>query len=353
MSTRIFSDPRPTFFLADGVTPNAGGKIYFKEPGAGNTTDKAAYSDATFQVPLNNPVILNESGRPTQDIRLNGDYRVYATDENDVVLWDTPNYQTSTADAQFSDWASYLTYDVNDFVRGSNGKYYQSLSSGNSGNDPTTSPSKWVEIYFIDVWSASKTYALDDIVKYGDDLWVSQTASNLGNTPSVTSSSWRSFFEPSTDTDYQATSFRYSYFAGGIGFPLFVTTDITESAVSYETVGPSGSGADYEWLALDLIDSDAKAVEISILSRVERTAGADDYTQLSCFATSTSDSTIPSNETLVSEVSSWGGTTVTARAKNVTRFTVPLDANLQFKITWVQASSNIATLEAQITAYMR
>ena len=354
MTTRIFSNPRQPLMLKDGVTPNAFGEIYFYEPGAGSTTDKYVYSAPEFIEAnrLKQPIDLDGAGIPPS-IYLNGDYRVVTYDRYGNKLDDEPNYQPPSTEAQFDDWFSATPYSINDFVRGSNGKYYQSLSSNNRGNDPVSSPQFWVEKFFQDVWSQYKTYPLDEIVTYQGDIWVSQSANNTGNTPSTSSSFWRSFFEPSTATDYIASSFSYFYGPGAIGFPMSVSTEITPGISSFETVGPTGSGADYEWSALDLIDSDAKAIEVSMWGRVERSSGVDDIVSLLCYMVSTDYTGIPSEFTEVFNISTYGGTTITARIVNRTKATVALDSNRTFSIAWLGVNDTLVDLKAYITGYMR
>jgi hypothetical protein len=307
--TRIFSDPRPRLFKGDALTVNGAGKLYFYEPGEGSTTLKSVYADKELTTPLTNPVILGASGRaPT--IWLDGDYHVKMTDSADVTIWDIPNYEPADLSAQFSDFDATITYTIYDYVRGSDGNYYQSIVSGNVGNDPTadttnwkrafvgqfddwistyvyavddfvlgldgnyyqslttsnlgnnptSSATNWVQVYFIDVWNTNKPYAADDIVKYGGDIWVSLQGSNTGNTPAVSSTYWRSFFLPSTASGFTASSFEYrasgsSIFALG---SLDVATNITRD--TWETVGPTGSGADYIWTTLDDLPSGTKSV---------------------------------------------------------------------------------------------
>ena len=355
MTTRIFSNPYPQFLLSDG-TPNASGYIYFYEPGAGNTTAKAAYSDSDYSVELLNPLPLDLNGFPSSNIYLNGDYRIViktagATDVDRVVIRDIPNYQAPELDAQFQDWAANITYSINDFVRGSNGKYYQSIGNDNKGNDPVSSTTKWVEIYFIDVWSGSKTYAMDDIVKYGDDLWVSQVSSNLGNTPSVTSSSWRSFFEPSIVTNYTAASFEYrnsdgynttrlDIFGGGIG------------SAAFESIGPTSSGAANIWAAMDDMPAGSKLGIFRVTWNAVRDVSADDSLEFYAYARQTGGAALTSNTIIADDVDFGGSTTAEAAIRGSQEFIVPVDSSNRFDFYYqlTNADDN-EVIELQFVGY--
>ena len=285
MSTRVFSDPRPPITLADGVTPNARGKIYFYEPGAGNTTPKAAYANSGFTSELTNPVILNGSGMPSSGIYLNGNYRIVITTSADVTLVDEPNYQAPEVLDQFGDWLSYVTYDEGDFSRASNGLFYESrlggnigndpaispiywkqafvapydewlstypyqngnavtrngkaytslLSGENSGNDPASSPSAWVEAYYIEVWNQYKTFLTDDIVKFGDVLYSSLQDGNLGNNPSTETAFWKRSFTTSVSGTAE-----FSAVPSGISYAQLITHSLGTEDV-YLILSASGS----------------------------------------------------------------------------------------------------------------
>ncbi len=189
-TTRVFTDPRSQHFKSDGVSVNSSGKLYFREPGPNSTTLKNIYSDKDLTTPFINPVILDSNGR-APEIFLNGDYNVQMTDSADVQIWRIDNYQPPAVDGQFGEWGSTLTYAVNDYVRYTDGNYYVSLQSGNAGNVPSSSPAYWSQAFFITVYNASDTYALNEIVYRSGDLYTSLQNSNTGNTPETSGTFWR------------------------------------------------------------------------------------------------------------------------------------------------------------------
>jgi len=86
----------------------------------------------------------------------------------------------------FALWDTVVLYDKGDFVEGSDGRFYQSLTNGNVGNDPTTSTSNWKEIPFNGIYNATISYGSGDVAQTTDgNLWKSLAASNLNNNPST------------------------------------------------------------------------------------------------------------------------------------------------------------------------
>ena len=72
---------------ADGSV-NAGGKVYFYEPGT--STPKDTYTTSDLSVANPNPLILSSAGRGTA--WLNGAYKIRVTDADDVLIDEEDNY---------------------------------------------------------------------------------------------------------------------------------------------------------------------------------------------------------------------------------------------------------------------
>ena len=396
--SRLFSNPRPQFYKEDGVTVNTAGKIYFYEPGVGSTTLKSVYSDYLLTKALTNPVILSATGQLESDIWLNGDYKWKITNSLGVTLSTGNNYEPADLSAQFSDWDATITYSIYDYVRGSNGSYYQSLASGNVGNNPvgnttywvkafvtpfalwdsayiysvddftrgsdgnyyqsltasnlnnnpTSSAANWVQIYFIDVWNTNKTYATNDIVKYQDDLWVALSGQS-GNTPSVSSSYWRSFFSPRSYSNFTGTRYQYLQDAT-TGFDVAAT--VSESAASFSTVGPTGSGADHIWTAMNDITTDALAVSLKCTALFSRTSGADSDLTGQVWAVDGDSTNIPNGASRVIYCSAHGGTTIPAIASAVNDFNIILDSSRRFKIAWDGTNQTSAAIGLNLMGYL-
>jgi len=86
----------------------------------------------------------------------------------------------------FTIWSEVVSYDINDIVKGSNGRFYVSLSNGNQGNDPTLNPGTnefWKDVRLLGVWNSTFTYAIGDVVQDSTgNLWRALTA-NLNKDP--------------------------------------------------------------------------------------------------------------------------------------------------------------------------
>ncbi len=84
------------------------------------------------------------------------------------------------------DWAIGVTYDRYDAVHhvGTN-QIWVSLQDGNVGNTPGAAPLWWQQDDFQGVFGSGPgpTYAVGDVVRFGNGLWTSRRASNIGNYP--------------------------------------------------------------------------------------------------------------------------------------------------------------------------
>lgn len=79
--------PGKQCYLDNAGNPLVGGKLYTY--GAGTSTPKNTFSDATGLVPLSNPVILDSRGEAT--IFWTGAYKVVLKDSLDNVIWTVDN----------------------------------------------------------------------------------------------------------------------------------------------------------------------------------------------------------------------------------------------------------------------
>jgi hypothetical protein len=188
-----FTNPIPQY---DNNTGDllAGGKLYFYK--SGTNTLISIYSNDDETTLIANPVILDAAGR-VPNIFYTGTARCVLTDSNDVQIWDVDPVGGENQFGNFSGWNNDTTYNINEFVVGSDGKFYRSLQSGNQGNDPISSPQNntfWEEVRFRNIWNSSITYQLNDFVQDGDRFYLSKISNNLGNDPSAgTGVNWVDF----------------------------------------------------------------------------------------------------------------------------------------------------------------
>ncbi len=162
------------------MKPN-GSLRFFK---SGTNTTLVTYKDEleTIANPTIVPVLPNGN---VQNVFYQGSAKVIYLDEFDQQYAERDPVGGEKELGDFTLWDTTVTYDLNDIVEGSDGKFYISLSNGNQANDPTTTPTEWAEIRFIGVWNTNILYAIGDVVQTSDgNLWKALTAS-AGNNPST------------------------------------------------------------------------------------------------------------------------------------------------------------------------
>lgn len=231
-----FIDPRPKY-VHEGDTV-ASGKLYFWE--TGTTTDKTTWSDPGLTTENTNPVSLDGDGR-VPEIWLQGNYRVALYTSGGLAtgtkIFEVDGYEGSTASSQYGDWSNVTTYGEGDFVKASNGLYYQSLQNNNLGNEPSANAVYWVELGFITVYNANKTYSEGDVALYDGILYSSLQDANTNNTPDASPTYWQSY----TGT-VAASSVTYSNASSGLTATQ-VQAAIDEVYASTQPITKGGTGA--------------------------------------------------------------------------------------------------------------
>ena len=391
-TTRVFTNPKESYKKGDGVTVNSSGKLYFREPGNNTTTLKAVYANKELTAQLVNPVILDSGGR-APEIFLNGDYNVQHTDSSDVQIWRINNYQPVTVpEGQFADWDASLRYAVNDYVRYSNGEYYISLQSGNTGNTPTSSPTYWLKAFVsqFDDYDSAFSYSIGDYVKVGNIYYVSLSNSNLGNAPAGSPSRWSQafFFTVYNSTDTYAedevvyyegniytslqnsntgntpdTSFTFwrrpgvsvPPIAGFTGQIIKYIADSTLSAFAVagvlpigltSTVGATGSGATFTWAALDVVPANATSVTVGVIATAQKNTGASAIYTVDCTLSGNG----LTNQVVATTLADYGSATEPSLTKSAGVFDVSIQAgnvvlNVFFNDIATDSSTLFLTLE--------
>lgn len=207
-----YTDPRTQYFDSAG-DPLISGKLFFFN--SGTSTEKTTFADTSETIANQNPVILTGDGR-VPNIFFTGAARVKLTDKDNVQIFDVDPVGGATTAGQFSDYDNETIYGSGEIVIGSDGNYYVSLSSGNQSNDPTTSPTFWLQVEFINIWNPNKTFGLNETSKASDGLlYRSLVASNTGNDPVSSPTQW------------------------GFPVPKVQTADITDLAVTTDKINNS------------------------------------------------------------------------------------------------------------------
>lgn len=171
-----FINPAPEF------KPNS--KLFFFK--SGTNTQLVTYKDQ-FETPglENTQPVLTDSNGVVPNIFYSGSAKLVILDENNVQYGEYDPVGGETELGDFTLWDTVVTYDKNDIVEGSDGKFYMSLANGNISNDPTLTPTSWKEVRFIGVWNANVTYVIGDVVQTASgNLWKALTAT-AGNDPDI------------------------------------------------------------------------------------------------------------------------------------------------------------------------
>lgn len=345
---RVFTDPRPQQFKADGSL-NSNGKLYFYEPGATGTTKKAIYSDSALTAQLVNPVILDSAGRFPTIYLQETDYAVLHTNSSDVQIWRVGNYQPPSLDSQYNDWDASINYGLNDFVRYTDGKYYVSLQAANQGRTPAISSAYWSQGFFLTAYNSLETYQNNDVVYYLGDIWTAYNGPHTAITPGTDDDSWRSPGFAPPKSGFIDTSF--TYLGGGAGATISYDLTSNVALATYESIGPTGSGATNIWSTLPAIPADAKALILSANVLAIKTTGTDERFSLSCQFRQTGGTRV----FLGASTRGFGGATVGQDdAASDNTFIVPLDTSLRFDGFWnTLGSPDTSTVTLYYVGYMR
>jgi hypothetical protein len=191
-------NPRPQFLDSAG-DPLVSGKMYYFD--SGTDIPKVTYADVNLTIPNTHPVILTGDGR-LPNVFFDGTSRMKLTDSSDVQLWDIDPVGGENIGGNFEEWNPFIIYSANSIVQGSDGNFYISFTSGNEGNDPTTTPTEWQEIEFVNIWNTNVTYSIGDTVKGSDNLfYVATTEPNQGNDPTSSPANWGPPFDSVTSVE--------------------------------------------------------------------------------------------------------------------------------------------------------
>jgi hypothetical protein len=170
-------------YLDGAGSPVVNGQLFYFE--SEQNLAKSTFADQAETIVNTNPVILDSAGR-APNIFYTGSARVVLQDSANVQVWERDPVGDQSSFADFGQWLSYITYDVNDIVELSN-NFYISKTIGNQGNDPSVSSGSnvnWTQIDLLGLFNTSTTYSVGSIVFTSNGkLWASVVNSNLNHDP--------------------------------------------------------------------------------------------------------------------------------------------------------------------------
>lgn len=187
----VFGNSRPQFTDKNG-DPISGGKLFIGLPNQDPIANPAAITDLN-DVPISNPVTLDANGVPAQAIKLDAEFSQAVFDRNNVEVTSYQIARTSGfllyseltgLSGQGGEWNILTTYGKNNFVKGSDGNFYISLTDGNLGNDPVSVSTSWSEFAWPTIYNPSEIYNTGDTCIGSDvKLYSSAVDANQGNNP--------------------------------------------------------------------------------------------------------------------------------------------------------------------------
>lgn len=187
------TNPVPQFLDGKGDPLVNGQMFYFK---SGTNSAIETFKDDLHEIPNTNPVLLDAAGRlPNVFFDGSAKQRLTADDldtpEIGKLIWERDPVGGEKELGDFTLWDTTVSYDVNDIVEGSDGKFYISLSNANSANDPLTNADKWNEIRFLGLWNTNITYSVNDVVlSLSGNLWKALTATAANDPETDSGVNW-------------------------------------------------------------------------------------------------------------------------------------------------------------------
>lgn len=181
-----YQTPYLQYFDAAGK-PLAGGKLFFYD--AGTNDLKTVFTDIDQTIPATNPVTLNTNGS-VSNVFYSGLARVVLQNATGTQIFDIDDVGPEDLSGFPPLYVSDATYSLNDVAKTADGLYYRSTQNMNAGNTPSPSSEYWEKIDFIYTYNANSSYKIDDVAKFGGQLYISTIDANQGNSP-ATSNNWR------------------------------------------------------------------------------------------------------------------------------------------------------------------
>ena len=184
----LYLNPSPQVIDSNGNVI-VGARLFFYQPGT--TTLGTIYSDFSFTTIAANPQVTDSTGRYATNIYLNGIYDVVQENNIGVTLWG-PRRVGETASNQFETYDPNRSYSINDLVTGSNGRFYQSLTDGNQGNDPILEANiiHWNRLSLPTIWNRLFMYEAGDIAIASNGSSYTALVANIDQEPMISPASW-------------------------------------------------------------------------------------------------------------------------------------------------------------------
>jgi hypothetical protein len=142
-----------------------------------------------------------------------------------------------------------------------------------------------------------------------------------------------------------------------LGYPLHDVASLSLDSViaaplTFESVGPTGSGADNIWTALDGIPTSADWITLRVLTYAEQSAGtAGNLLKAEAYARKHGTSLTANSGTVIAEAGAMLDTAGKGYCINYTQATVPLDGSNLFDITYRLINETFGSCDIRLVGY--
>ena len=130
-------------------------KLFFFR--SGTNTQLVTFKDQLEEIENTHPVLTDSAGF-VPNVFFSASAKLVVQDENNVQYIEVDPVGGEKQLGDFTLWDAVVTYDKNDIAEGSDGEFYRSLTNGNTGNDPVTSPVSWEHMSMLGIWNTNITY---------------------------------------------------------------------------------------------------------------------------------------------------------------------------------------------------
>jgi hypothetical protein len=264
-------------------------------------------------------------------------------------------------------WNTNVTYILNQHVYGSDGTLYFSRLASNFGNDPTSNPDDWGSVAgnvpIVTAGSATAYTAIFGITAYEtnrvyevrihtdntgsatfdfDSLGAKDVKTLAGNDPSAGQLTgivrlWYDGTNLVILDQFPGSVAGYvegvtEYVEGDIGVDSTGFSFSGAIGASWENVGPTGSGADNIWTALDSVPSGTKWIEVRLPHLLGGSTNGDRY-KSDLFARVTGSSYGATAPAIISALSFYNRSGSIEETANTTPIKIPVNSLIQFDLS--------------------
>ena len=319
-----------TQFQDEAGQPIVNGKIYIGTQNLDPVTNPITiYSDRGLTTTISNPQATDANGRAVNKIWVPGTYSIRVDDSSDVQQYqelDAGTSADSDINAKVSSNDTTTGYLNGKLVAGTN----VTLTEQNNGSNETLEISGGTAGLLI---AESADHNNAPAATFGE-IWIKNDAPNRLQ---FTDDAGNDFLISPLVQQTDHTRVGHHQYYSGTGAPATYTFDAATNVTqaTWESIGPTGSGADNIWTGLDLIPSGASGVMLGITGVVDGSATGDSFLKVHLRPTGSSQTNNDMNQVVFANADNVADTPGGMHA--VIDF--PLDSSLTFELYWDESNA--------------